>query len=298
MDIWRTLPPLAALRAFAAWSDTGSMTAAGAALNVSHAAISQQIRALEIHLGLGLVDRTTHPPRATPEGARLAEALTGGFAGMARVVSELTGADAGRPVQVTTSPGFAQAWLLPRLTRFRVEHPEVSLMLDPSTDLRVLTPGGLDLAIRYGRGDWPGVEARVLIPTPLVAVAAPDLVQDVAEGDLAALARLPWIDEMGADDALQIMDAGGLRREGAVVSLPGGLKVDAVRAGQGIAVLSRLFVEQDIAAGRLREVYRVENGKAYWLVHRPGPLRPGVRAFARWITREAAAENPAASTAV
>lgn len=294
MDIWRSLPPLAALRAFAAWADTGSMTAAGAALNVSHAAVSQQIRALETHLGLSLADRTTHPPRPTPEGARLAEALTGGFAAMARVIADLTGADAARPVQITTSPGFAQAWLLPRLARFRAQHPDVSLMLDPTPQLRVLAPGGIDVAMRYGRGDWPGLEARVLMPTPLVAVAAPALVRGISAGDMAALARLPWVDEMGTDDMLTMLDGQGLRPEGPVVSLPGGMKVDAVRAGHGIGVMSRLFVEQDIATGRLRELHRIETGKAYWLVHRPGPLRPQVKAFVRWILAEAGAdrENP------
>ncbi|MFT4150199.1 MAG: LysR family transcriptional regulator [Paracoccaceae bacterium] len=295
MDIWRNLPPLACLRAFAAWADTGSMTAAGAALNVSHAAISQQIRALEVHLGLTLLDRSTHPPRPTPEGQRLAAALTEGFAAMARMVAELTGADAGRPVQITTSPGFAQVWLLPRLPRFRAENPDVSLMLDPSIDLRPLIPGGLDIAIRYGRGEWPGLESRLLMPTPLVAVAAPALLDGIAPDDLSALSRLPWIEETGTDDQLAVMDVQGLRREGAVVSLPGGLKVDAVRAGQGIAVLSRLFVERDIASGRLRELHRIENGKGYWLVHRPGPLRPGVRAFARWMLREVQNPDPPAS---
>lgn len=122
MDIWRTLPPLAALRAFAAWVDCGSMTAAGAALNVSHAAISQQIRALETHLGLALVDRSSTPPQPTAEGAQLAETARSGFGAMARCVAELTGADAARPLQVTTSPGFAASWLLPRLGQFRAAH--------------------------------------------------------------------------------------------------------------------------------------------------------------------------------
>ena len=98
MDIWRHLPPLAALRAFCAWAETGSMTAAGVALNVSHAAISQQIRALEAHLGLALIERGTGTAQLTEDGARLADALRSGFGEMARVVAELTGAEAGRPL--------------------------------------------------------------------------------------------------------------------------------------------------------------------------------------------------------
>ncbi|GAB1478530.1 LysR substrate-binding domain-containing protein [Paracoccaceae bacterium] len=302
MDIWRNLPPLAALRAFAAWVDCGSMTAAGAALNVSHAAISQQIRALEGHLGLALVDRSTTPPQPTAEGAQLAETARSGFGAMARCVAELTGADAARPLQVTTSPGFAASWLLPRLGQFRAAHPGISLMLDPTPALCALTPGGIDIALRYGRGDWPGLEAHLMIPTPLVVVAAPDLVRDIPAGDIGALTRLPWIDEMGADDAVALFDRHGLRREGgAVVALPGMFKIEAARAGQGIAITSRMFVQADIAAGRLRVLHEVANGKAYWLVHRPGVLRPAARAFAAWVLRESArhmAECGEISTAI
>ena len=72
---WRTLPPLAALRAFSAFADTGSVQRAGDALNVTHAAISQHLRALEAHLGLSLLDRSGRAMVLTPEGQQLAQAL-------------------------------------------------------------------------------------------------------------------------------------------------------------------------------------------------------------------------------
>lgn len=288
MDTWRTLPPLAALRAFAAWSDTGSMTAAGAALNVSHSAISQQIRALETHLGLALLDRSTNPPRATAEGETLARALRDGFAAMAATVAELTGADAGRPLQITTSPSFAAAWLLPRLTGFRAAHPAISLMLDPAVELRPLRAGGIDLAVRYGAGIWPGLEARLLIAAPLAVVAAPALADGTGTGDIAALARLPWLQEPGVDERVALFNQHGLpQAQGTTVSLPGELLIEAARSGQGIAITAEIFVAADIAAGRLRLLHRIDEGKGYWLVSRPGPLRPAARAFARWIRREA-----------
>jgi LysR family glycine cleavage system transcriptional activator len=287
MDIWRTLPPLAALRAFAAWADCGSMTVAGQRLNVSHAAISQQIRALEAHLSLSLVDRSVAPPRPTAEGMRLADSLQAGFAGMARTISELTGADQGRPLQITTSPSFAGAWLLPRLSVFRAAHPEISLMLDPTTELRMLTSGGIDLAIRYGFGNWPGVESQLLFRTPLVVVAAPAMVQGIDQDDLAALTGLPWIHEPGTDDRCALFGSRGLTVEGGgMVSLPGNLMIEAARAGQGIAILSRLLVQPDLDAGRLRLLHQIENAKGYWLVHRSGSMRPEAKAFGRWILQE------------
>ena len=100
-------PPLSALRAFAALAETGSFTKAGEALNVSHAAISQQVRALEERLGVPLLPRDGRRGALTAEGERLAAALHAGFGGIARAVDELTGGDALRPLQVTTTPAFA-----------------------------------------------------------------------------------------------------------------------------------------------------------------------------------------------
>ena len=129
---WRSLPSLSALRAFAALAETGSFTRAGAALNVSHAAISQQVRALEERLGVALLPRDGRRGVLTPAGERLAAALEAGFGGIARAVDELTGADADRPLHVSTTPAFAANWLMPRLASFRHEHPEVELMLNPT----------------------------------------------------------------------------------------------------------------------------------------------------------------------
>src|SRR6187397_506109 len=100
---WQSLPPLSALRAFAALAEAGSFSRAGEALNVSHAAVSQQVRALEERLGVLLVVRGGPRGRLTPEGERLAQALEAAFAGIVQAVDELTGADAGRPLQVTTT---------------------------------------------------------------------------------------------------------------------------------------------------------------------------------------------------
>ena len=94
---WRSLPPLSALRAFAALAETGSFTRAGAALNVSHAAVSQQVRALEERLGVPLLPRDGRRGALTPEGERLAAALETAFDGIRRAVDELTGGDAAAP---------------------------------------------------------------------------------------------------------------------------------------------------------------------------------------------------------
>ncbi|MGA0543150.1 LysR family transcriptional regulator [Neotabrizicola sp. VNH66] len=288
MDIWRNLPPLAALRAFAAWAETGSMTAAGQALNVSHAAISQQIRALESHLGLSLLDRSGPLPQITTDGQVLAQELRAGFGGMARVVAELTGADALRPVQLTLTQGFASSWLLPRLPDFRKAHPGVELRLDSMALDRPLVPGGVDLSIRFGRGDWPDLEAQPLVPSAMIVVGTPDLAQGVTPGDFAALARLPWLTEPNCPCHTDLLARHGQSLPpGATVYLPAPMLLQAVREGQGLALAARLLIEEDLAAGRLVMLAEVGPAEHYWLVQRLGPLRPAARVFARWLMKTA-----------
>ncbi|NIP70162.1 MAG: hypothetical protein GTO04_13580, partial [Planctomycetales bacterium] len=94
----------------------------------------------------------------TEEGSALARDLAAGFATIRRGVEALIGADATRPVQVTTSPAFAVSWLMPRIMDFQHRHPGITLMLNPTSEVMELKPGGIDLAIRYrdsGKLDMP-----------------------------------------------------------------------------------------------------------------------------------------------
>ena len=124
--IWSGLPSLSSLRAFAAVAETGSYSKAGAQLNVTHAAVSQQVKSLETRLGVGLVVRAGRGITLTAEGANLARDLDTGFAAIRRGIETLTGADAARPVQITMSPAFAVEWLMPRIPEFQRLHPEIT----------------------------------------------------------------------------------------------------------------------------------------------------------------------------
>lgn len=287
---WRGFPPLSALRAFSAFAAAASLEQAGARIGVTHAAISQQIRTLEAHLGLSLVDRGGRRLTLTADGRRLAEALEAGFGQIAATLAELTGADETRPLRITTTPAFASGWLMPRLPDFRARHPGIDLMIDPASDLREIGREA-DIALRYGNGDWPGLEAALLLSTPIAIVAAPSLVPPGAPLDVAHLASLPWLQELGTTEATAFLEAHGLTRRHGVgmVSLPGNLMLDAARDGQGVAVIARAFVEADLAAGRLRLLQQDQDREGYFMVTRPGPLRPALRAFCQWLLRQAAA---------
>lgn len=288
---WRTLPPLAALRAFAAFAETGSVVAAGEALGVSHAAISQQLRVLEQHLDAALLDRKGRSMRLTSTGEKLAAAVRTGFAGMAEAVAEITGAQMARPLHISTTPTFASSWLMPRLPRFREQCPEVDLMIDPTPNLAALSPDGIDVAIRYGSGDWPGLEVERLLLSPTVVVAAPSLVGDGPLPKIDELADLPWLEEFGTSESSRWLRHKGLPedlRQGRI-GVPGNLMLDGARDGQGVAVTVRLVVERDIAAGRLRVLSQDNDTAAgYYLVTRSGVMRPALKEFVRWLRREVA----------
>lgn len=286
---WLRMPPLAALRAFSAFAEAGNVAAAGRALNVSHAAISQQLRALESHLGAVLLDRSGRGLSLTAEGRHLARALELGFGVIGAAVEELSRDSAARPLQVTMTPTFAVHWLMPRLAGFREAHPEIDLVLDPRGDLSDPAPGGVDIAIRFGQGNWPGLEAEMLLPAPMSVVAAPQLVEGRSVTCPEDLLDLPWLEELGTTEAGKWRrDHGGQGALRTRVTLPGNLLLDAVREGQGVAAAVRPFAAADLKSGRLVELFCSDDGRGYHIVTSPGALRPQARVFAAWLRREQA----------
>ena len=291
---WRDLPPLSALRAFAAFAQTGNVVAAGDALGVSHAAISQQLRSLETHLDVALLDRSGRALQLTEAGHELAQSVLSGFGAMIETAQQITGNRDARPLHISTTPTFAASWLMPRLPRFRGAHPEVDLMIDPTPEIVTLTSDGIDVAIRYGTGPWPGLEAQPLILSPMVVVAAPSLVGAQKIPDIDALADYPWLEEFGTTESTRWLRKHGVEDGGrrGLMQVPGNLLLDGARDGQGIAVTVRAFVERDIAAGRLRALHtEASAGAGYHVITRQGVQRPALKAFVKWIRREAAQDT-------
>lgn len=287
---WRDLPPLSALRAFAAFAQTGNVVAAGDALGVSHAAISQQLRSLEGHLDVALLDRSGRALQLTESGHVLAQALQVGFGAMIDAAQEITGTRDARPLHISTTPMFAVSWLMPRLSRFRALYPDIDLMLDPTPEVVALSTDGIDVAIRYGTGPWPGLDAEMLVRSPMVVVAAPSLIGDGGVPDKDALADLPWLEELGISESTRWLQRHGVHKTASrgKTKLPGNLVLDGARDGQGVVVTVRDFVARDIAAGRLVELHsEPDEGSGYQVVTRSGVMRPVLKAFVKWIRREA-----------
>ena len=283
---WRSIPSLTALRAFAATAELRSFSQAARVLNVTHAAIAQQVRALEDQLGRPLVQREGRGVSLTTDGEQLAEALGEGFGAIQRGLEALRAGEADRPVRVTLTASFAAQWLMPRLKDFWEEQPDIGLSLHPDSKVVDLHRERMDIGIRYGSGDWPGLEVQYLASARLVIAGAPSLIGDKTRMTTAELADMDWVlsrswpeqdallRQLGLDpDALSRTDISSEE-----------LAIAAARQGLGLVVETAALIESDVADGRLRIVHEaLEKLPAYFIVTLPGPKRAAARAFLKWL---------------
>jgi LysR family transcriptional regulator, glycine cleavage system transcriptional activator len=287
---WRALPSLTALRAFAATAELRSFSQAARALNVTHAAVAQQVRGLEDHLGRALVQRDGRGVSLTADGEQLAEALADGFATFQRGVEALGAGEADRPVRVTLTASFAAQWLMPRLRDFWQKHPDIGLSLHPDSRVVDLHRERMDLGIRYGNGDWPGVEATFLAPARLVIAGAPSLMGGRATLTPEDMAGMDWILSRNWAEQDSYLRRLGLEAEtlSRTDISSEEVAIAAARQGLGLVVESFALIEADVAEGRLRVVHESRDKlPAYFVVTLPGPQRAAARAFLKWLKSQA-----------
>jgi len=148
-----------ALRAFEAAARTQSLTKAAQSLNLTHGAISHQIKGLESDLGIRLIERAGRGIRLTDEGERFARRVRTAFAELTAAVTELTTRSNPRQMRVSVVPSFAARWLLPRIGRFVAAYPDLDLDIRANQANVDFAVDDSDAAIRYGFGDWPGLAA-------------------------------------------------------------------------------------------------------------------------------------------
>lgn len=290
---WSRIPSLSALRAFDALARHGSLSAAARDLNVTHAAIAQHLRALETHFGENLATRDGQTMRLSETGRDLAEALGEGFGRIAEGVTEIMDRNAVRPITVTLTPSFAEAWLMPRMGAFWSSHPEVEVRLVPSIALSDLRRDGIDLAIRFGNGDWPGHEVEPLAVSRFVVVAAPTYTKAQTLDELGRLGAHDWFFSSAANEQRVWGAAIGVDfdKVGAQDMANNGMVLSAVRAGLGLSIQSRALVLPDLQSGQLTTLYEGDpEGLGYYVVTRPGVLTPGARAFRAWLRKMAQAQ--------
>ena len=293
--------PLQALRAFVEVGQRGSIKAAAEALHVTSGAVSQQIRLLEERVGMPLFTRERQGLRLTEAGAMVHPALLAAFAQIASASQALEDLGGRQTLTVSTVATFAAAWLVPRLGRFNQRHPHIEVRVEATSALVDLRRDRVDVALRHGLGDYPGLQVTRLMAPVLVPVASPALMADQPSiATPADCLRYPllhdtdradwplWLAAHGAPDGSA--DAARARRGSAFED--DFLLIRAAEAGQGLALVPQLYAQEEIAAGRLVQVLDLPWPArfAYYLVARPdAATRPAVQAFMAWISEEAQA---------
>lgn len=299
----RRLPPLNALRAFEAAARHLSFTRAAVELNVTQAAISHQVKALEEWLGLDLFRRLNRALRLTEEGQAYLPTVRDALDAIDSATKRLVAGGESRALAITTTTSFASTWLLPRLRRFRALHPDIDLHMDTSDGLVDIVREGIDLSIRYGRGDWPGLTVEHLMEEELFPVCSPALLEGAhpleTPEDLNHHTLLH--DDMSIDWDVWLRAAGikGVDASRGPFYQHSYLVVHAAIDGEGVALGRSALVADLLADGRLVRPFEVSlpANFAYYVASAKGaPLRPHAQAFRDWLFSEvagsAATEGP------
>ena len=282
---WHRIPSLNALRAFSAVAETGSYSRAGASLNVTHAAIMQQVKALEDRFDVALVVRSGRGVSLTEEGRDLAQELKEAFNHIQAGVDTLNATALSKPLQVTMSPVFAVKWLMPRIADFQARHPEITLLLHPNGRIVDLETSGIDVAIRYSRTCHLPKDADVLIELDLVVVGTPDLLEPHDISKPSDLINLPWMQELGTREVSNWFERHDvlISRPLMITHMPGNLIIDAVLKGDAVTYTCRQWLAEEITSGKLVELFPEEAEGSFYIHTAPNERRRQVRKFVEWL---------------
>jgi LysR family glycine cleavage system transcriptional activator len=288
----RRLPPLSSLRAFEAAARHGSFKRAADELAVTPTAISHRIRVLEDHTGLRLFVRQVRQVALTDAGAQLYPVLRQGFDAIEAVLARLTQVHRRERVTVSATHAFTAKWLVPRVARFHALHPDIDLQLHASDETVDFDAHGVDIAVRYGNGPYPGLAAEVMFADTYAPVVNPILqVRTVADLQAAPLIHFDWKKASAANPTWETWFARtGLAPDASRGQLrysDEGHAIQAAVAGQGVALLSLALVAEEIAAGYLVQPFGPAiPGYTYHLAMRAEPPRPAALAVTDWLRRE------------
>ena len=302
----RHIPGLQSLKAFDASARHLSFTKAAQELNVTPAAVSHQIKQLEEAIGVPLFQRTSRHMQLTRQGLILKPAIADALDGLTKALQRIRQTDNPKQVRVTASPSIAAKWLVPRIDRFLDSVPGADVRIDVSSSVLDFDRDDVDVAIRFGDGNYPGLQVDKMFHDVLFPVCSPAMLQrgkplreprDLLQHTLIHLeyeaqgAVWPnWRMWMLAAGVKDFNDTRGLHFSQT------SLAIQAAIDGHGIALGDSTLVGDDIAAGRLVKPFELSLRSpaqfAYHLITlRDLAGRPMTKAFRDWIIAETAASQ-------
>lgn len=295
----RSLLPLNALRAFDAAARHMNFKRAADDLSVTPAAISQQIRTLEEFLGVELFKRTNRSLILTEAGRASLASLQEGFEKLEEAVDAMTDAKLANDVRISVPPSFASKWLVPRIAHYYERHPLSIVKISATMELADFHSEDVDLAIRYGLGEYPGLHVEKLLGDVLYPVCSPELAcgenpvrvpEDVLKHTLIHDESSP--DDTPANGWRMWLKAAGLNPPEGLPALhfnTHALAIEAAVAGRGVALARSSIAEADLKAGRLVRPFTEETPVdfAHYVVCPPEKLKlERVQQFLNWLLDE------------
>lgn len=290
----RRLPPLNALRAFEAAARLLSFTKAAGELHVTQAAISHQIRALEDWLGMPLFKRQNRALLLTDAGQSYLPPVRDALDTIHDATAKLQKRDEHAGLTVSTFTSFAAKWLMPRLGRFASAHPDIEVRLAINDNIVDFGGDGVDVGVRYGRGNWRGMHMDRLMTEVVFVVCSPKLLS--GEHPLRTPQDLIYQtllhDDLPEDWSTWLEAAGVFvkaRRD--LVFNHSEMVLQAAIGGLGVALGRSVLVADDLAAGRLIKPFELQlpAQSAYYFVCPEGAQdRPKIKAFRDWVLDEVA----------
>jgi len=294
----RRLPPLNALKAFEAAARHESFTRAAEELCVTQGAVSHQVKALEVELGIKLFNRERQRLVITGAGRDYLTVVRDALDRIAVGTERLMQRQSSGVLTVSTSPDFAAKWLVHRLGRFSESHPEIDLRISATMHHVDFAREDVDLAVRHGDGNWPGHDVIRLSPEQLFAVCSPKLVagrhrlvrpSDVLKFPLLHLddrkAWTRWLEAAGVADAEP--------SQGPVLNRAS-MVIDAAVDGQGVALARTTLAAWDLICGRLVRPFKDTSrlSRTYWIVcPKATSDLPKIKLFQDWLLAEAAQDH-------
>lgn len=278
----RDLPPLKALRAFEACYRLRSFTRAASTLNVGQPAISHQIRVLERDLGVELFEKRGSAIHATEAADTLYSVISPAFFSIVEASRALRRAGSKRDVRLATYSGIAAYWISPRLAKLREQLPDLTVRIVTADLDEDIMLGDVDCAILFGRGNWPGADAELLIPEEVVPIGSPSVAAEIGPISPEKLIRngpLIHLEDpqrrwYSWEDWRDHFAKGVMKIDRAVTVTNHGLAIHQALAGQGIALAWREVVMTLIEGGSVIALHDTPlvSDRGYWLVARRGFL--------------------------
>jgi LysR family glycine cleavage system transcriptional activator len=294
----RRLPPVNSLVVLEAAGRHLNFTRAGEELALTQSAVSRQIQLLEQHLGATMFQRQGRHLQLTRDGARLHRAVTMGLDHIADVAVDIRRHRGTGELTVATSVTFASYWLMARLAQFRSQYPDIELRLVASTKMQDLVAAGVDIAIRYGSGEWEGLEAIRIFDNEIWTVCAPAYldgrpklakVEDLLDETLLHLSQfdrnwVTWQAWLTAQGVKGSPSKRGVEFDNYLVLLQA-----AVR-GEGIALCGGRLAEDFIARGDLIRPIEatLRSDRAFYILYPQGVrLSEAATKFRDWLIKVA-----------